>query len=36
LQISAELTSLDSAFVFGGLRPGVRLCRAEPIFMRLN
>ena len=35
-QLAASEKRHDSAFVFGGLKPGVRLNRAEPIFMRLD
>ena len=35
-QISADVTDFESAFSFGGLRPGTVLNRAEPIFMRLD
>ena len=38
-QIDADAkieTSYESAFVFGGLKPGSKLNKAEPIFMRLD
>ena len=35
-QIAADDKSHESAFVFGGLKPGAGQNRAEPIFMRLD
>ena len=34
-QISADVTSYESAFVFGELKPDAKLSPAEPIFMRI-
>ena len=35
-QINTKIMDYESAFEFGGLKPGVKLNKAEPIFMRLD
>ncbi|MCL1857888.1 MAG: methionine--tRNA ligase [Oscillospiraceae bacterium] len=35
-QINTDITDYETVFEFGGLKPGIKLNKAEPIFMRLD